>query len=350
MDDGAAPARLLPLGPFPPWTPARNGDTQDIGALLRDQLLQRRALWGPHRRLLQSRLAQAIEASQWTRAAELLEMWLQTWPIGALVDPAISEWMAQPSAECMVVLARASELACAALGWRTQPGLPWPDPPVEWLSAQLRGSTAPWFRRGDGDGGELLAEALGRPAEGDLGWPRELLPVERVRGEQLGARRGELAARIVRGELGAVALTSPLPPSPQARLAMGELRMEGPHQRAYETWGPAGLRVSGHRTLAQLLGAAPAGEAGSVLVACGDCLLAPGTPAGLRRGQVETVGWLLWEGPFAPVPVHPIAVDALRALDGVAGSEQVASQLGLGVEQAQAVLDALVSVGAATAA
>lgn len=342
--------RLRPLGPFPPWTVARSGSTLDLGALLRDQLLQRRALWGPLRRLLQSRLAQAIEASQWSRSAELLGMWLQTWPVGAMVDPAVSEWMTRPSPESLAILARASELACAALGWSTVPGLPWPDPPAEWLRTQVVEQNLPLIGRGEGDGRARLFEALGLQVELDEGWPEELPPVESIRGEALIPRRAELARRIVRGELGAVQLTSPIPPSPLAALAIGELRMEGRHQRSFEAWGPVGLRVQGYSTLAEQLSAAPEGEPGAVLVPTGDCLLAPGTPASLGRGQPETVGWLVWEAPFRPVPVHPLAVEVLRALDGVATVPQLCASLELSEDQIQPVLDALVSVGAATAA
>jgi len=342
--------RLRPLGPFPPWSAARSGSTLDLGALMRDQLLQRRALWGPLRRLLQSRLAQAIEASQWSRSAELLGMWLHTWPVGAMVDPAVSEWMTCPSVESLATLARASELACAALGWPTVPGLPWPDPPAEWLRTQLAEQGVPLVGRGEGDGRQRLIDALGLTLERDEGWPDELLAVESIPGEALISRRAELARRLVRGELGAVQLTSPIPPSPLAALAIGELRMEGRHQRAFEAWGPAGLRVEGFVTLAELLGAAPPGEPGPVLIPTGDCLLAPGTPASLRRGQPETVGWLLWEAPFRPVPVHPLAVEVLRALDGVATAPQLCATLELSEDQLQPVLDALVSVGAATAA
>lgn len=341
--------RLLPLGPFPPWGPARQGSTLDLGALLRDQLLQRRALWGPFRHLLQSRLAQAIEAGAWSQAAETLHQWLHTWPVGAMVDPAVAEWCAQPSPESLAVLARASELACAALGWPLRPGTPWPAPTLEWVRAQVGAARPSLIGRGEGDQRGLIMQALG------LSEPVEELPVglPRVRslpGEALAARRAELVSALLRGELGAVHLTSPLPPGPAAVLALAELRLEGDHQRAFEAWGPAGLRVRGFRLFGELLEPAPPGDPGPVLAPTGDCLLTPGTPAMLARGQPETVGWLVWEAPFRPVPVAPVAVEVLRALDGQRGVAELRDLLGLGEAELRAVLDALVQAGAATAA
>lgn len=315
---------------------------------MRDQLFSRRTLWGPVRKLLQARLAHALEGQQWSRAGELMSLWLDTWPVGAAVEPALSAWLALPAAGDLAVLARASELACAALGWQTQPGTPWPQPSAAWIREQVEGRPVHLRTRGPDDGRQLVCAALGveaAPEEVDLHLPA----VAELPGEALVARRAELAAALVRGELGAVRLTTPLPPTPAARLALAELRLEGDHQRAFEAWGRAGLRVEGVATWSELLQAAPAGEDGPVLQATADALLAPGTPGSLRRGELADTGWLLWEAPFSPIPVHPVAVACLRALDGERDAAAVAAEVGGPPDQVRAVLTELVQLGAATA-
>lgn len=349
MDPAAVlPLELLPPGPFPPWGPARRGNSLDLGALLRDQLLSRRTLGGPIRKLLQARLAHALEGQQWARAAELMASWLDTWPVGAAVDPALSAWLARPTAADLAVLARASELACAALGWQPQAGTPWPQPSAAWIREQVEGRPVHLRTRGPEDGRQLVCEALGvaaGPEEVELHLP----PVLDLPGEALAGRRAEVARALVRGEVGAVRLTTPLPPGAAARLALGELRLEGDHQRAFEAWGRAGLRVEGFATWEEQLLAAPAGEEGAILQATADPLLAPGTPASLRRGELRDTGWLLWEAPFQPVPVHPVAVACLRALDGERDAAAVAAEVQGPLDQVQAVLSELVQLGAATA-
>ena len=347
-DPGTVPIDLLPPGPFPPWGPARRGNSLDLGALLRDQLLSRRTLWGPVRKLLQARLAHALEGQQWARAAELLTLWLDTWPVGAAVDPALSAWLARPAAADLAVLARAAELGCAGLGWQPQPGTPWPLPSAAWIREQVEGRPVHLRTRGEDDGRQRVCEALGvepGPEEVDLHLPTVLdLP-----GEALIARRGELASALVRGELGAVRLTTPLPPVAAARLALGELRLEGPHQRAFEEWGRAGLRVEGFATWEEQLQVAPSGEDGPLLQATADALLAPGTPASIRRGELSDTGWLVWDAPFRPVPVLPVAVACLRALDGERDAAAVAAEGRGPLDQVRAVLSELVQLGAATA-
>lgn len=321
----------------------------DLGAALRDQLLSRSTLWGPVRRLLQARLARALEAGQLARASGLLVDWLDTWPVGAAVDPAVSAWRAHPDAQDLAVLGRASELVTRGLGWGTVPGTPWPLPPADWLREQVEGSDGRLIGRGEGDQSPYVADALGLAQPSELRAPA-LPPVEHVAGHVLVADRARLAAAVVRGALGAVALSSPLPPGSAAQLALGELRMEGRHQRAYERYGVAGLRVSGLVEWSETLSAAVSGEAGPVLQATADALLAPGTSASIARGELETVGWLVWEAPIRPVAVRPVAVHVLRALDGVRDTAAVAAEVGGPADQVQQVLDELVEVGAATAA
>jgi len=370
---------VLPLGPFPSWGPLRKGGVLDLGAALRDQLLSRRALWGPVRKVLQGRLAHAVEEASWPQAAELLVAWLDTWPVGATVEPAVSEWMSAPSAASLAVLARASELVGLALAWPTQPGTPWPVPPAGWIREQVGEGSVRLLRRGEDEGGgdgageddgeddggeddggeddgsETIRAALAGAPEGrlleegrapSLGLP----PVLTLTGEALVARRSELARALVQGELGALRLRSPLPPGAAAQLALGELRMEGPHQRAFERYGRVGLRVDGLVEWQEILTEAPGGEDGPVLQATAEGVLTPGTPGRLARGEPETIGWLVWDAAFLPVPVLPVAVQVLRALDGERGLDQVAAEVGVVASVVAPVLDQLVALGAATAA
>ncbi|MCB9781024.1 MAG: hypothetical protein H6742_20815 [Alphaproteobacteria bacterium] len=341
--------RLLPLGPFPPWGRALPADgVLDLGALLRDQLLARGVLSGPARQALQARFAQALEAGDLPRAADLLGLWLDTWPLAAAIEQARAEWTAAPSAEALAIIERAAACVLDGFGWRRIPGTPWPCPPDEWIVAQTEGRTVRLSGRGEADGAVLVSAALGVPVSGeeDPGLP----VVRSVDGLALVGERSALARALVTGEAAAVRLTSPPPPSPAAALALGELRMEGPHQRAYERWGPAGLRVEGEAHWEELLEDADAGEAGAVLMPLAEGLLAPGPASALRRGRVDTVGFLLWDAPFRPVAVHPVAVHVLRALDGERDAAAVAAAVQGPPDQVAQVLAELVRVGAATAA
>ena len=61
------------------------------------------------------------------------------------------------------------------------------------------------------------------------------------------------------------------------------------------------------------------------------------------------MGWLLWRGPYASVPVQPEAVALLGALDGTRDLAEVAEALGAPANVVAEMAQQLVKLGAATA-
>jgi len=339
------PRHFLPPGPFPPQDPPEP-DTEcdvdvgnfdgpepetemvalaeevDLGAVFRDRLFTGHHLDGPARRALQSRLGQALNAGQLELGADLLSAWADTWSLSAMVDDANDAWSEAPDGPALGVLVRAAEVVRLALGWETTPDGPWPWPD-EASIRQAVGAVDPSqdvvIKRHPADGAERLAGVLGLSVV--EGTPLEL-PAHRVIDPALlPSLRAELGAALADGSLAAVAFTGTPDATPAAALALGELYLEGGRaQEAVASCGLAGLLAPEVPGWSTLRSAAPsedgAVDANTVLDAACEGALVPGPPGRIRRGQVDTVGALLWVGPHPPVWVAPVAVHVLRALDG----------------------------------
>jgi hypothetical protein len=76
-------------------------------------------------------------------------------------------------------------------------------------------------------------------------------------------------------------------------------------------------------------------------------MVLPGTVRSLSAGRITPTGWLLWEGPYTPVPVRPLAVELLRGLLG--GLHAACESLFFNIEQVSEIFDELVVVGVLTA-
>lgn len=261
---------------------------------------------------LEERLALAVDGGRWELAARCAAALVDSWPVLAAVEDADRRWREQRDPAALVILARADELLHIARG---------DDPSVARPSGGVR----------DRPGLEILPAA------------------------QLVEQRARLGRALARGELRAVSVQGQAE-TPAQQLALGELRLEGSHQRLVERFGPTALDIPVEQASGDwrwdadgVLGAAPAGEPGSVLVPT--CLgrFLPGPPSALRAGRPERVGWLLWDAAVRPVMVAPVAVAVLGALDGERDSQAIATLLKGPPELVQEVLDELVHLGAATA-
>lgn len=242
-----------------------------------------------------------LESEGPAAAADWLQAWLDTWPLAALSQAARERWQDHHDGVALAVLTRRSEIL-AMLGESPMP----------------------------------------------LMLPEELPPHRVLTGEQLVAERAAVCRALVRGEIAAAVITDPLPELPAYQLAVGELRLEGgPSQEAALRYGRAGLLAPGAPRFSELLSPPPPGQPGPRLRQLADALVLPGTVRTLREGRVVPTGWLLWEGPYAPIPVHPVAVELLRGLS--AGLQEASAALSLSTEQASEILDELVAVGALTA-
>jgi hypothetical protein len=170
-----------------------------------------------------------------------------------------------------------------------------------------------------------------------------------VSADELASRREELARRLVHAEIAAVAVEGELPADTQTVLALGEMRLEGLAQRAYERFGAAGLLAPRAPSFSEILRPAPSGVQGEKLRQACDTAILPGPPSALARGEGSPVGWLLWRGPYASVPVQPEAVALLGALDGTRDLAEVAEALGAPANVVAEMAQQLVKLGAATA-
>jgi len=338
---------LLPPGPFPPLASGEGeGERVDLAVRLQREFFQEAWLAGEGRRRLERRLALAVDLCRWPRAADLLQAWLDSWPLAQLVEPALAAWQARPAAGPLAQLQRVSELVRLAWGWRALPGTPWCLPAPGWVRQQAP-EALEIQARSQGDGALELGADLSLPVRGVAALPAGL---GLVRGEELVSRRAQLCRALAQGRLQAVRVQPPIPELPEAGLALGELRLEGQRQASYERWGEAGLRVRGEASWDESLESHAAGQAGAVLRATCEGRFLPGPPGRLRQGDVQRVGYLLWRASLRPVAVHPVAVVVLQALDGVKDPAALAQQLGAPPERLRELLAELLALGAATAA
>lgn len=339
------PIRVLPPGPFPPHGDEAEG-TVDLGVRARDQLYSRELVIGAARKNLGGQLASAWkEPSRAARAMHLIEPYLLTWPLGAMVDDARRRWTAGPDAEALAVLARCAEIVGVAVGWPTSIDRRWPMPDPEWMGMQVPDVPVVVTPRWPGDGTFGTVVSLRIP----VGKPQRLtLPPHRsVPSDELGARRDELLEALDRGDIVAVRWTGPPPSDAADQAALDEIRRHAPVQEALERYGLAGLEVGRAVKLEDLLGTAPAGRPGARLVRACEAMMLPTLT---REGRIEPIGALAWDAPVATAMVVPAAIEVLRRLDGSATAGTIASDLGVPEDVIGRVLDQLVELGAATAA
>jgi hypothetical protein len=266
------------------------------------------------RERLEQRLALAVDGGRWELAAAYAAALVDSWPVLAALEQARQRWRSERDPAALVILARADELQRLARG-------------------------------------EELDEHAPLPGE------RASLPpgVERVAVEELSGRRARLARALARGVLRAV-LVGGRAEGPEQQLALGELRLEGSHQRMVERFGLQALELSAEQAAEDWrwggrdgLGSPSPGQPGPVLVAACQGRFLPGPPSALRAGRPQRVGWLLWDAPVRPIMVAPVAVAVLSALDGTRDTHAIAELLRGPVEGVGEVLDELVALGAATA-
>lgn len=290
------------------------------------------ALWsgaafrGPWRKAARARFVEAVSGdfegqAEWHEAAARLQDWLDTWPLAGLVDEAHGRWLEVQDATALTVLGRAAEVMTAAAGWDCAAIGPWPAVPQEWLSEQ------------------------GLPAPADTTTvPAALLEIP---ADTLASARSELARSVAHGEYVAVAVQGDVPQDPASRLALGELRMEASRQEAWEAFGAVGLRASDTPPAwGSLLGSAPSGHESPTPSRCCEAVFAPGPVAAVRRGELDDVGYLLWEGPYEAIAVQREAIVVARALDGTRDAAEVAAAARLPHDFVAAVMSELTRIGA----
>ena len=343
---------VLPPGPFPPRSLEEDGAV-DLAVRLWTDLFPPGWLAGEGRVLLEHRLASAVDAGEWERAALLQAAFLDSWPLAAGVESAGLAWRAHADPRALVIIARAALVVQLARGWGSLPGAPWCLPDAAWVRERLGGEPFVVQARAHNDGSAELAQLLGCELRGQPGTPDGVLDVA---AQDLVSQRAQLAGSLSRGELQAVLVRGEPTPSAASQLALGELRLEGSHQRAVERFGLSALELDPSSAGQDwsweddgLLDAPSPGRPGPVLVACCEGRFIPGPPSALRAGRPQRVGVLLWDAPVRPVMVAPVAVAVANALDGVRDSAAVAASLGGPLDQVQLILEELLALGAVSA-
>jgi hypothetical protein len=335
--------RVWPPGPFPP-TNALRGEGHDLSGRMLDVLYSRDHLTGSARDGVLAALTEAVQRQQWAAGAVLLQAALDTWPLGALIDEAARDWATSADSTALTVLARAAGVLQIAHGWPPQAEGPWPMPDEAWIVANAPEGATDVGRRGPNDAAVAVTSALDLPSAADQPWA--LPPIAEVPADALVAQRHALVRRLVRGEICAVRVTGEAPDDPAVQLALGEIRMEGVAQAAFERFGSAGLLAPDAPAFEALIGAPGPGPLGQTFQPLCDGILLPGPVAAMAEGTPQNVGWLLWDAPVAPVAVQPAAVAVLQAVAGESTPEAVASALGAPVDHVREILSSLIDIGA----
>ena len=246
---------------------------------------------------LSQKLDESIQTQNWGRASELLAAFIDTWPLGGTMKQVWRMWSTECDPRALTFLHRANEVITLI-------------------------------------GGEAL----------DIPITQALPPYVSIAGEDLADRRSELAQKALNGELWAVECTTPVPLDAASQLALGEIRMEACAQNAFEKYGKVGLLAPRAPSWNEALGRAPAGRSGDNLRLLCDLALLPSTPQKLSRGECSATAWLLWNGPAQPLPIHPGVYQLLKNIKN--GKETAFSQVGLAVEQGEAMVSELIALGA----
>lgn len=338
------PTRILPPGPFPPHGEEPVG-TVDLGIRVRDMMCRRDLVVGPVRRALAEHLAQAArQPERLLVALSQVELLVDTWPLGALIDDAVDRWRQGPDPAALAVLFRASEVVGAVLGWPRAVDRRWPLPDEAWMREQLPEGDAVIVPRGARDGAAAVAVALDLPVA-DPEWI-ELPAVRTVPGEGLLGAVDELVQGLTGGVFSAVRFSSVPAHDGGTQAARAALREASPLQAAYERYGDAGLVAGELVEFGSLLGKAGPGTKGERPQRTCDALILPTLT---EDGKVSAVGCLVWDGPIRPMRVNPVAVRILELLDGARDAAAVASELGAEVPIIEQAFGQLVELGAASA-
>ena len=245
-------------------------------------------------------LQDSLEKAQFERASLVLQAFIDTWPVGSIIQVADQRWQTACDPLGLAVLDRARQIL------------------------------------------SLLS-----PSIPELPLPKELPPHREIAGEALAGVRAELCTAAAKGEIAAVLFSSPVPLEPVSQLALGELRMEASAQLSTERYGKAGLLAPNAPSFEHTLGRAPSGRVGPQLRRTCDMAKLPGTPARLQKGDARPVGWLLWNGPAKPLPVTDPVYQLLQNIE--AGPAVAAEQAGISFEDAQDIIRELVNLGALSA-
>lgn len=286
--------RIRPARPFPPHG-CEDGQALDLGIRLRDAIFRRAHVERVVRPALAKRLEATVEQQRWMDAAVLVEAFVDTWPAASLVDEARTAWTAGPDPRALAILFRVALLGSIATG-----------------SSEVWPTVGPVLAR------KLIGNRLVSAVE------------HRHPEDNAHALAGWLDAPVVRVD----------PPEPRAPAAH-----EAPTLATL--LGPMAAGLGPLPTWESLLHGAPGCELPERPSAHARIVELPGTLSGLRSGTPELTPWLVWDGPYRPLPVTGPAAAVLSAMDGERNIEELAEALSAPVGAVLSVAEGLARIGAA---
>ncbi|MFK7927782.1 MAG: hypothetical protein AB8H79_06320 [Myxococcota bacterium] len=299
--------RLRPPRPFPP----HDGDPEgiiDLGVRLRDTLFRRAHMQRVVRAGLAKRLDEATDQQNWAHAAELLQAFLDTWPIAASIDGARRAWTAGPAPAALTVLHRASTLTALSTGT----AIGWPVPTHNWSKRTVGNRILTGVeQRCPQDGATELAEL----------WDVPVVPAD----------------------------LSDVPDVVRPLLHGDATHLNEAEQAAVARFGVYGAEVPDAPLWTDVLAPPPPGVFGHVLTPLATVIEAPSTPARLKKGQLRATAWLVWDGPHKPMPITSPAAAVLSRMDGALPTVQIAELLAAPAHAVEEIARLLTTMGACSA-
>ena len=335
------PTTVRPPGPFLPHGDEPEG-VIDLGIRMREHLLHAAVFSQSVRQILAERLGGVARAGRLAMAPGLAEALLHTWPLAHQIDGAREAWRQGPDPQALAVLVRACHVISMALGWPDTVDRVWPMPDPDWILGQTGEGEFRVVPRGPRDGAPAVASVLDAwLVDAD---PVTLPPVAVVQGDELASRLDELLAQASAGKVVAIRVETPVPWDADSQAALKAVQDTMPAQQAFHRYGHAGLICPSAPTYEDTLTDAPKGHVAERPLSLCDALLLPHLD---DDGRAGTAGALAWnDGAYAPVLVHPFAVDVLELLDGTLTAVEVATKLSVSEDLMATILEQLAEVGA----
>ncbi|MCB9671001.1 MAG: hypothetical protein H6734_16085 [Alphaproteobacteria bacterium] len=315
----------------------------DLGIRLRDTLYRRSVVLDARGALQTSIRMASRSPRQLLMALPSIDAFIDSWPLGAMVDDAVATWRERPEPKALAVLHRTAEVVGSVLGWPRSLDRRWPLPDEAWMRRQVSGELVV-ARRGPRDGSAAVAMALDARFGRAEGLP--LPAMLEIHGDELAHRVDEAVDALSAGRVQAVDVDGWIPWDDASQAAAERLRGATPLQEAYARYGLAALAAGGGMPFASLLTDAPAGVVGDRMRRVGDAVIVPGMDG---SGNIHPVGVLCWDDCHRPVRVNPVAITVLDAIGAHEELDAVAKSLQASRPEVMGLVEQLAEVGAITA-
>jgi hypothetical protein len=273
-----------------------------------------------------------------------IDAFIDTWPLGAMIDDAMEAWREAPNPHSLAVMFRAAEVIGHVLGWPRSIDRRWPLPDEAWMRRNVESRNVVVVPRGPRDGSAAAAVALN--SNFVFAEPMELPRTLTTHGDKLVEKLDELVSSVRSGFAKAVDVEGWVPWDDASQDAIRQLDAASDLQAAYSRFGLAALVAGAGPPFEEILDDAPPGQMGERLRRTCDALVVPSLDG---DGAMNPVGVLCWDDAYRPIKVNPVAISVLEALDDHPTVPEVADSLKAEAELVRSVLQQLVEVGAVTA-